>query len=307
MLARIFFLLLGLLYFSTAPVLAEPPRVVVSLKPIHGLVAGVMAGLDQPHLLLAAGADPHSHAMRPSEARALARADVVFWVGPALEGYLQKPLASLAAKAQVIALSDSPGVRYLPAREGGVWEEAQDHGQHEHFRDPHVWLDPRNAHAIVRHAVAILAGLDPRNVGTYRRNGDRVIAQLVALEVEISGLLAPVRALPYMVLHDAYQYFETRFHTNAVGAIAIAPDRKPGARRIATIRRRLAQGKVRCLFREAQYPAKVVDTLTLGMDVRVASLDPIGRDIAPGPKAYGQLLRQLSRSLENCLSYSIGP
>nr|MBC8239198.1 zinc ABC transporter substrate-binding protein [Alphaproteobacteria bacterium] len=115
------------------------------------------------------------------------------------------------------------------------------------------------------------------------------------------------RALPYMVLHDAYQYFEARFYTNAQGAIAIAPDRKPGARRIAALRQRLAQGKVRCLFREAHYPAKMVDTLTHGLDVRVASLDPIGRDIAPGPDAYGKLLRQLSGRLENCLSYSIGP
>jgi len=307
MLARIFCLLLGLLCLGAAPVSADTPRVVVTLKPVHSLIAGVMAGLGQPHLLLAVGADPHSHAMRPSEARALTRADAVFWIGPALEGYLQKPLASLAGKARVIALSDAPGVRHLPAREGGIWEADEDHGQHEDVRDPHIWLDPRNAQAMVRHVVAVLAGLDPGNDGAYRHNGARVIAGLVALEAEIAGLLAPVRALPYMVLHDAYQYFEARFYTNAQGAIAIAPDRKPGARRIAALRQRLAQGKVRCLFREAGYPAKMVETLTLGMDVRIASLDPIGRDIGPGPDAYGQLLRQLSGRLENCLSYGIGP
>ena len=134
-----------------------------------------------------------------------------------------------------------------------------------------------------------------------------VIADLAALELEIARLLAPVRTLPYMVLHDAYQYFEARFYTNVQGAIAIAPDRKPGARRIAAIRQRLARGKVRCLFREAQFPSKLVETLTAGVAVRVASLDPIGRDIAPGPNAYGRLLRQLAGAMENCLSYSIGP
>jgi len=302
---RIF--LLALFFLGAAPALAAGPKVVVTLKPVHSLVSGVMAGIGQPHLLLAAGADPHSHAMRPSEARALAAADAVFWIGPALEGYLQKPLASLAAKARVVALSDSPGVILLPARAGGIWAEDQDHGQHEHSRDPHIWLDPRNAQAMVGQVVTVLAQLDPGNDGAYRRNGVRVIAGLVALEAEIARQLASVRALPYMVLHDAYQYFEARFYTNALGAIAVAPDRKPGARRIAAIRQRLAQGRVRCLFREAQFPANLVDTLTAGLDVRVAGLDPIGRDIAAGPDAYGRILRQLSGSMENCLSYSIGP
>ncbi len=302
---RIF--LLALFFLGAAPALAAGPKVVVTLKPVHGLVSGVMAGIGQPHLLLAAEADPHSHAMRPSEARALAAADAVFWIGPALEGYLQKPLASLAAKARVVALSDSPGVILLPAREGGIWQEDQDHGQHEHSRDPHIWLDPRNAQAMVDHVVTVLAQLDPGNDGAYRRNGVRVVAGLVALEAEIARQLASVRALPYMVLHDAYQYFEARFYTNALGAIAVAPDRKPGARRIAAIRQRLAQGRVRCLFREAQFPANLVDTLTAGLDVRVADLDPIGRDIAAGPDAYGRILRQLSGTMENCLSYSIGP
>ena len=302
---RIF--LLALFFLGAAPALAAGPKVVATLKPVHSLIGGVMAGIGQPHLLLAAGADPHSHAMRPSQARALASADAVFWIGPALEGYLQKPLASLAAKAKVVALSDSPGLRHLPAREGGIWADHQDGGRHGRSRDPHIWLDPRNAQAMVEHTVAVLAGLDPRNDAAYRRNGARVIADLAALEAEIARLLAPVRALPYMVLHDAYQYFEARFHTNARGAVAIAPDRKPGARRIAAIRQRLAQGKVRCLFREAQFPAKLVDSLTAGVAVRVASLDPIGRDLAPGPDAYGSLLRQLAGAMENCLSYSIGP
>lgn len=206
---RIF--LLALFFLGAAPALAAGPKVVVTLKPVHGLVSGVMAGIGQPHLLLAAEADPHSHAMRPSEARALAAADAVFWIGPALEGYLQKPLASLAAKARVVALSDSPGVILLPAREGGIWQEDQDHGQHEHSRDPHIWLDPRNAQAMVDHVVTVLAQLDPGNDGAYRRNGVRVVAGLVALEAEIARQLASVRALPYMVLHDAYQYFEARF------------------------------------------------------------------------------------------------
>ncbi len=311
--------LLALLLPVPAPALGAGPKVVVTLKPVHGLIAGIMAGIGQPQLLLGPGADPHSHALRPSEARALVRADVVFWIGPALEGYLQKPLASLAGRAAVVALSDSPGLRHLPARKGGIWRQGRhrgrdrghahgrDHSGHERSRDPHIWLDPRNARAMVARAVAVLARVDPTHGADYRRNGERISAALAGLEAEIDGLLAPVRALPYLVLHDAYQYFETRFRTNPQGAIAIAADRKPGARRIAAIRRRLAEGRIRCLFQETQAPSSLIETLTAGTTVRVATLDPIGRGIAPGPDAYGQLLRQLAGTMENCLSYAIGP
>ncbi len=301
---RILLLLFCLL--GAAPAFADGPRVVATLKPVHSLVAGVMAGIGEPHLLLSSNADPHSHALRPSEARALTKAEAVFWIGPALEGYLQKPLATLARGARTVALSEAPGLRLLPAREGGVWAAHSDHHD-EHGHDPHIWLDPRNAQAMVRQMVGTLSDLDPDHGAQYRRNGDRVIAGLRKLELEIHQLLAPVRPQPYLVLHDAYQYFEARFGTNVQGAIAIAPDRKPGARRISAIRKRLTKGKIRCLFREASVPARLVDTLTDGLDVRVGSLDPVGMAIAPGPEAYGQLLRRLAGGIENCLSYSIGP
>ena len=288
------------------------PSIVVTLKPVHALIAGVMAGAGEPHLLISTGADPHSHALRPSEARALAQADGIFWIGPGLEGYLQKPLASLAANARIVTLSKAPGLHTLAARRGGVWgpDHGHDHDHENHDAensDPHIWLDPRNAQAIVRQAMAVLADLDPGHGDIYRRNGDEVIARLRELEQDIHRRLMHVRGLPYMVLHDAFQYFEVRFGANVVGAIAIDPDRKPGARRISAIRKQLANGHVRCLFREAQFPAKLIATLTKGLSVRVASLDPIGLTIAPGPQAYGQLLRQLADTIENCLSYSIGP
>ncbi len=296
-----------LMLLAAAPALAAPPRIVVTLKPVHGLIAAVMAGIAQPRLLLAAGADPHSHALRPSEARALAGADAVFWIGPGLEGYLQKPLASLAAGARIVALSEIAQLRRLPARRGGIWPGHEDKDHTDDVMDPHIWLDPRNAQAMVRRAVTILSELDPSHGDTYRRNGDNVLVALSDLESEIHRLLAPVRALPYMVLHDGYQYFEARFRTNGIGAIAIAPDRKPGARRISAIRQHLRQGKVRCLFREADFTANIVHTLTEGLDMQVAVLDPMGRNIAPGPEAYSRILRQLAGSLENCLSYAVGP
>ena len=276
------------LFFIT-PALAKAPNVVVSLKPVHGLSAGVMAGVGEPGLLLAAVADPHSHALLPSQARSLASAEVVFWVGAKLERYLQRPLSNIAAKAQIVTLLDNPELRILPARRSGIWRPhdheagGEDHeAGGDHDSDPHFWLDPRNAQAIVRQAVMVLRKVDPDNGHLYSQNGDGMLYGLSVLEADLHRLLAPVRTLPYLVLHDAYQYFEA-------------------------IRQRLRQGNVRCLFQEAEFNSNIVATLTEGSDIRVATLDPIGLRVRPGLGAYGQVLRQLAGALENCLSYSLCP
>jgi hypothetical protein len=103
---------------------AHAPNVLVSIKPLHSIVAAVMEGVATPELLLTGAASPHSYALKPSDARKIARADVIFWTGPVLETFLETPLANLAPRARVVALSDVQGVTRLPARKGGVWEAA---------------------------------------------------------------------------------------------------------------------------------------------------------------------------------------
>ena len=219
---------------------AEVPRVVVSIKPLHSLVASVMAGIGEPRLLIEGAASPHSYSLRPSDARALSEAQLVFWVGPGLESVLEKPLASLAGRARLVKLAEAEGMRLWPRRAGGAWEphdETHDgHGVHKGEVDPHsggaehsaaqdlhLWLLPGNAAIIVRAAVAALSELDPANAASYRRNGAATEARLGEMAVEITALLAPVREQPYLVFHDAYRYFEAAFDTRAVGAITVSP------------------------------------------------------------------------------------
>ena len=122
--------------FAT-PALAAP-KVVASIPPIHSVVAGVMEGVGAPELLVPGGASPHTYAMRPSEARALSEADVVFWVGEQIETFLQDPLHAVADQATVVELVDTPGVTLLPIREGGVFEEHDhDHGAEAAHADEH--------------------------------------------------------------------------------------------------------------------------------------------------------------------------
>jgi zinc transport system substrate-binding protein len=310
-------LLAGLaLLTPVLPAAAEPlraaPKVVTTVKPLHSLVASVMAGLGEPELLLAGGGSPHAGSLRPSQARALDEAELVFWIGPELEAFLAKPLEALAGNARVIALTELPGLERLEARTGGAWNPAEqddhkdspDGGQPEGGAnpDPHLWLDPDNARAIAALAAAALSEADPDNAARYALNAAAVAARIEALDRELTARLAPLRDRPFIVFHDAYQYLERHYGLRAAGAIAVSPERAPGARRLLEIRAKIETRGAVCLFSEPQFEPALVETVIGGTAARSGELDPLGAGLSAGPEAYFQLMRGLADSLAACLA-----
>ncbi len=309
-------LALGLAATLPAQAVAEPNEagqargglgVVVSILPLHGLIAAVMEGVGTPRLLIRGGASPHDASLRPSDARALSAADLVVWIGPGLETFLDKPLRTLAGAARVLTLAEAPGMVRLERRAGGAFEAAAagvaeaDHDRHGAV-NPHLWLDPRNAIEIARQAAAALAELDPGNAARYAANEARLAARLEALDRELAARLGPVAGIPFAVFHDAYPYFEARYGLRSLGALTVNPAVPPGAKRLAALRVRLRQLGAACVFAEPQFRPAVVAALVEGTGARAASLDPLGTGLAPGPEAYFTLMRDLAGSLAACLT-----
>ncbi len=276
-----------------SPALAgEAPPVVASIAPVHSLLAGVMKGAGTPRLLMKGGGSPHAYALKPSDARALAKARAVFWIGPALEGFLVKPLMGLTRTVFTVELAGAEGV---VTRRSGSGKEP----------DPHIWLDPANAAQMVKTMVIVLANIDPANAVLYRRNGSGLLAGLAALDGEIRQVLAPVKDKAFMVYHDAYGHFERRFGLKGAGAVSVHPGRPPGARRLKALRRRIGERAVRCVFTEPQFQPALARTLIEGTKARLGVLDllgvGVGAGLEPGPGLYGALMRGLARSFAGCL------
>jgi len=149
-------LLCTTLLFSAGLAHAEVPRVATDIAPIHSLVSMIMQGAGSPDLIIPPGASPHSYAMRPSEARAVAKADLVVWVGPSLAPWLEEPMSSLAQGAERLTLQQVEGIRLLTNR-SGVAFEAHDHGDHEGHEDhdghdDHAEHDDHEGHDHADHA-----------------------------------------------------------------------------------------------------------------------------------------------------------
>ena len=280
----------------------QAPSVVVSINPIHSLIAGVMKGIGSPHLLVKGPVSPHAFALRPSDARLIENADVFFWVGEAVEPYLIKPLHAIGAGAQIIELLDGKDILVLSAREGGAWS-ARDGDGHGHGQnlDGHIWLDPRNAIAITWIAAQVLAARDPANATAYRNNADGLADRLRKFDKALTKRFMLVKHVPYVVYHDAYQYLERRFGLNAIGAISAHTGRAPGARRLRDLRKLVISSDAHCVFHEPQFDPRLVQTLIEGTDVPTGILDPMGSQIKPGEDAYFEIMSDISNALASCL------
>jgi len=384
--------LMSLSLFAALPAHAQDaPRVVVTIAPIHSLVAQVMDGVGEPELLVPTHQSPHGFAMRPSDATALSEADLVVSIGPNFELFLAEAMASLAPDTPHQQVIQLPGLVLRSAGEGhhhdhghGHAEDEhdhdhedheahadhdhhehadhdhEDHGDHEHHDhadhdheeedhdhgaddehehdheehahgdgchshgdgeihcvpeglepiqghdaaglDAHIWLDPGNAMVMLQGISTQLSELDPAHADQYRANMQTAVVEVLSLDRELRERPAAIQDRPFMVFHDAYQYFDTRYGLANAGAVTLSPTVQPGAARIVEVMDEIAADGVRCVFAEPQFSPRILETIAESTDVAVGTRDPLGFDLTPGPDLYAALLRANADALTDCLS-----
>lgn len=295
-LRRLLSALLPFALLAIAPARADVPLVVATIAPVHSIVAAVMEGVGEPTLLLGPGDSPHSYSLRPSDAAALQRADLVFQVGLGLESFLSQSLSVLAKDARIVTMAELPGAVLLHPR-----VEATGDG-HSHAYDPHLWLDLRNARALAMAAAAALAEIDPEHAGQYAANAAREDQKLAMLDAEIEQLLRPVETRPFVTLHDAFFYLERRYALNGLGAVSSGPERQTSVSGVQDLRELIRSTGSVCFFAEPQFEPRIINAVSEGLEVRFGVLDPIEGTAHPGPDFYADMMRANAAALVACLA-----
>ena len=347
-------LILSILSFLTllSPANAEI-KVVASIKPIHSLASYLMDGVGTPDLIVDGYASPHGFALKPSHAKMLQEADIVFWVGEDLENFLEKPLGSIAKKAEKIELLQIKELGILKFRERNIFDGHDDHGHkdddhddhakkeddhddhghddehkdehkedghdehghedehkedghdehghegHAHGEfDPHIWLDPLNAKVILKEMAEHLIENDEKNASTYKKNLKKGLKDLDKLVKNVKSDLN--KDFKSIVFHDAYQYFESRFGVNVLGAFTVNTDVLPGAEQLAEIREIIEHDKVTCVFSEPQFNPDIINAVAKDMNISTGVLDPLGATLDPGKDLYFDLIKNMSKSFKGC-------
>lgn len=275
---------------------AHAMTVMTSIKPIQMMVTELTQGVITPDVLLNSNASPHDYALRPSDVKKVASADLVIWYGHDLEPFLEKVVVD---RENVLTISQIPD---LPLREFASATE-HDHDGHDHgTHDPHFWLGIEPIRHVANEVTNKLVAVDPSNAAKYQENLTRFETQLSATDIEIKHKLNPVKDKGYYVFHDAYGYFEQQYELKQLGHFTVSPDRKPGAKTLIEIRKALSSGNVSCVFSEPQFTPAVVESVMRGSQVAKGELDPLGSTIEVKPGSYFTFLNRMADSFEQCLS-----
>lgn len=274
-----------------------------SVRPLGFIAAAIADGVMLTHVLLPDGASPHDYALRPSDIKRLHDANLVVWIGPKMESFLEKPTQQLESNKN-LTLVTLPGVRSQlivgddddehghPAAQseshaensdfsgahivtegvsaGFAGDSDHDHGQY----NMHIWLSPAIAKQV---AIAIhdrLVQQSPQNKDKLDVNLRKFEQQLEQTEKKVGIMLQPVQDKGYFVFHDAYGYFEKAFGLTPLGHFTVNPEIQPGARRLHQIRTQLVEQKAVCVFAEPQFRPAVISAIAQGTPVRQGTLDP---------------------------------
>ena len=278
-------------------------KVLTSVKPLQLIAAAVQDGVAVPEVLLPPGASPHNYALRPSDVRKVQSVDLLYWIGPDMEGFLPRVLKGRTLPS--VAVQDLPGLklRHFAEDNHSHAEEADEH-DHDHRPgnlDAHLWLSPINARVIATKMAADLSAADPANAARYQSNLKVFDERLDALDLRLKARLAGIAGKPYFVFHEAFDYFEDAYGLKHTGVFSIAAEVQPGAQHVAAMRTRLQEVGKTCVFSEPPLRPRLAETLVAGLPVKLAELDALGGYTPATAQGYEQLLEKLGNDLAGCL------
>jgi len=278
-------------------------RVLTSIKPLQLIAAAVQDGVAVPEVLLPPGASPHNYALRPSDVRKVQSVDLLYWIGPDMEGFLPRVLKGRSLPS--VAVQDLPGMKLRHFAEDSH-SHAEDADEHDHDHRPgtldaHLWLSPVNARVIATRMAADLSAADPANAARYQNNLKAFSERLDALDARLKARLAGIAGKPYFVFHEAFDYFEDAYGLKHAGVFSVAAEVQPGAQHVAAMRARLQQVGKTCVFSEPPLRPRLAETLVAGLPVKLAELDALGGYTPATAQGYEQVLEKLGNDLAGCL------
>ncbi len=318
--------------FSFNLIASETKGVVTTIQPINSLVSAVIGNTGKTISLIPAEVSPHEYKLKPSDTKKLQNANIIFFVSDHLESSVTKVFKNLPKNIKIINLMEEAGIKHLAIRDSEAWErhdhyhghgddddhdehtrkhddhdqdkhskKHDDHDDHEKEDDVHIWLSPDNAVKIIKKINKEMSLFFPENAKTYNQNANQMIKKINQLKVELKKELLGIKDKPYIVFHDAYQYFETSFNLNAVGSVALEGDIASSPKQISFIKDKIVKLKASCIFQEPQFDSRLVQIVVEGTNAQIGILDPLGVNIKSGENFYLQLLKNMAKSLKDCL------
>lgn len=302
------------LLLAALPVAAQADQlnIITDIAPVQSLVMQVAGDRANVDVLLDPNADPHHFQLRPSQARTLAQADFLFWIGEDMTPWLERAKDGVAP--------DLPHLAFLEAEDHHEDEDdhdadhghEDDHGDedghedehgHDHGGvDPHIWLNTHEAEEMLHMIAEHLAEIDPEGAEYYEHNAHEAAEAIDELTHEVEHLLEDVTDAPFAVTHEGYNFFVDQFGLNQLGSIKDVHDSAASAGHVSDLAHYAEDGEIVCIFGEVGDSNKLAEVLVEQGAKLGGDLDPAGIALERGPQLYSDLIMDLATKLKDCLA-----
>jgi len=276
--------------FSQFASATESSSIVVSIKPIHSIVAGLMKDVGEPALLIDGQQTPYNFALNKKQRQQLEESKLFIWVGPELEKSLHKEVSQLPASVSVIELLSSHDLKVLPSR------------QKPDLRDPFFWMDDRNVMIMLDELTEALIRVDPARSHIYVRNRIEMLKPLRRIDKEYEYGYRGLKAGLGVLYFDTLQYFEQAYSLKTLNQVSASPWDSIQASRLLKVHSRISNQEAVCLFIDKSMPTENLGLLTDGQKVNIGKLDVLGSQFKAGPELYLKLMEYNTDVIKQCLN-----
>ena len=279
-----------------------------SIRPIAMLLSAVTGDETSVNILLPGNMSPHDYRLKFSDIKLIKESELFFWIGPNLESGISKAVKTHGT-TNIIKLMDIDDLSWPKT----TTELSHSHTDHNHGhdneyesyegvkdnRDPHIWLNPKNAVAIVATINELLAKKYPEKKEIFEKNTNNFEASLKSLNIVIRERLEEIKHKGFLVAHDGYRHFVDFYDLNQLGVVDLTDDISPSAKHKGNLNKLI--DKTSCIFTDPQHTSKAANQLAKKFDIKSRELDLLGHNVPLGKKSYIDFLSKLSETVVECL------
>ena len=277
------------------------PQVVVSIKPIHSIVAFLMEGIASPELLLQSNNSAHTFHLKPSQIRMIDTADLVISIGDEFEIGLRKALKNLdeSNRFEIISLGSLNVHKYRAEK---IYEKVQqEDSQEDLIADMHLWLDLDNIKKIAQHINGLLIDINPANQDKYNMNLASLNSKLDILQIELEKQMLPFSSDLYATYSDTIQYFEKKYNLGRPVIVTPYHGARLSINRTLASKNTINDLSISCLIYGTEVRKSQISVLSEGLKIKAHKIDILGQEFDEGPNQYFNLMKKISNQVASCL------
>lgn len=284
---KIYILLIIFCLFSTK---CYSYKIITSIAPIYGLIKPLLKNTNiKIDLLLPTNQSPHSIFLKPSQFNKLKNADIIIWCGEELEYGLKNIIKKIKKNKIIIKLSSIKMLKFLNIRNFKI-------------KDQHFFLNPENVTIILLFLTEILSKNLINIKFMIKDNSQEIQKKIFKINKKIRNKLLQLKKIPFIVLHDGFQYFEKYYNLNHQFSIYLHSKQSLSIKRLNIIRKIIEKKKIQHIFIEPQLSINYIKLLDIYHDINICIIDPIGINLILKNNFYLKLINNIAISFYTCFN-----